>query len=610
MTSGAGKDEKADASPKILRARVRTRVTKPLKVAAGGDPDAILRQANEELATDPNNADAYTRRAKHLRELGKPDAALADYRRALSLRPDDALIHFWMANALQDLKRYAEAIAAYDRSLELNPINALAFNNRGNAWRELGKSHEALRDYEAALRLQPDFADAHANLGLTFNAMKRHDDANASFDRAIELAPQRAELWSNKAIALRHLRRLSDSLAACDQAITVNPRLAAAHLNRGNALQELGRHQDAIASYERAITLNPRLFNAHNNLGFTFQQLDDLAAAEIHYDKAIELKPDFADAYWNKAIVCLASGDLRRGFALYEWRQRKTEPTRTLKRNTPVWLGQETLRGKSLLVHHEQGLGDTIQFCRYIPQLHAAGASVFFSPQRPLRGLMQTLAAEFRIVDDRDRSLQTDFILPLLSAPLAFKTDLSTIPGPVPYLSAEHSRIEKWRARLGPTSLKIGVCWQGSTGQIDVGRSFEIGQFARIARLPGVRLISLHKGLGEAQLDNLPAGMQIETLGEDFDSGPDAFLDSAAVMMLCDLVITSDTAIAHLAGALGVKTWVILKKTPDWRWLLHRQDSPWYPTMRLFRQDANGDWASAFDQVRDALQELMRGDAR
>jgi hypothetical protein len=239
------------------------------------------------------------------------------------------------------------------------------------------------------------------------------------------------------------------------------------------------------------------------------------------------------------------------------------------------------------------------------------GARVLFAPQAALRKLASRLAPACEIVDVADVSLQFDYHCQLLSLPLALKTDLHTIPKAVPYLSAEPDLVTKWKARIGEAGFKIGICWQGSSAKIDAGRSFPLRQFEVLSQIPGVRLISLHRGDGEAQLAEAPVGMVVETPGEDFDSGPDAFLDAAAVMACCDLVITSDTAIAHLAGALGVKTWVALKRIPDWRWMLERDDSPWYPTMRLFRQNAEDDWQGVFAAIKLALLEAFgHGDAR
>jgi len=270
----------------------------------------------------------------------------------------------------------------------------------------------------------------------------------------------------------------------------------------------------------------------------------------------------------------------------------------------PVWTGSTEISGKTILVRPEQGLGDVIQFARYIRCLDKSGARILFDPYPKLAALMKTMDAGFEIVAADDETLLYDYHCPLLSLPFAFGTTEEYMPKDTPYLFADPSRIETWRSRIGATGFRIGICWQGSKNLIDIGRSFPVDLFKHIARLPGVRLISLHKGAGEDQLVNLPEDMVVEVLGDDFDAGESAFLDTAAVMMCCDLIITSDTSVAHLAGALGAPVWVALKKIPDWRWMLERQDSPWYPTMQLFRQKVEGDWDSVFSEIEDAFIRL------
>jgi hypothetical protein len=268
----------------------------------------------------------------------------------------------------------------------------------------------------------------------------------------------------------------------------------------------------------------------------------------------------------------------------------------------PAWTGSEDINGKAILVHWEQGLGDTIQFCRYVHLLVQRGAKVLFAPQKPLRGLMRTLGDEITIVDENDETLQFDYQARLLDLPQALSTDLDTIPAQVPYLKADPERVAQWRSRIGTEGFKIGICWQGSKALIDAGRSFPLAKFAPLSAIPGVRLISLHKGEGEDQLQDMPEGMKVETLGADFDSGPDAFADTAAAMQCMDLIISSDTAVAHVAGALACKTWVALKYIPDWRWLVDRDDSPWYPNTRLFRQRQLSDWDELFARIAAAVQ--------
>jgi hypothetical protein len=271
----------------------------------------------------------------------------------------------------------------------------------------------------------------------------------------------------------------------------------------------------------------------------------------------------------------------------------------------PLWLGAQSLTGKTILVHDEQGLGDTIQFCRYLPLLEARGAHVMFTPKRPLTALMRTLKADIEMVEDEGICPPFDVHTPLMSLPYAFGTTFDTIPNQIPYLAADPERVERWAGRIGRGKLTIGICWQGSVRRFDKGRSFSVTEFYGISKIPGVHLISLHKGVGEIELAGLPDDMALELMGEDFDPKGSAFLDTAAVMENCDLIISSDTAVAHLAGALGRPAWVALRHVPDWRWLLDRSDSPWYPTMRLFRQTTDGDWSTVFSEIEAELKQML-----
>ena len=544
----------------------------------------------------------YASYGRTLHDLRRLDEALACYEMGIHLNPDDAEARCDHALVLKDLGRSDEALAGFDRSISLQPANALAFNNRGAVLRDLARLEEAVASYDEAIRLDPAFAVARSNRGVALKELGRMDEAIASYEMAIAIAPDYAEAWFNRCNALKEVNRLDDALASIDQALALDPRYALAHGNRGDVLQLLRRFDDAIASYDVAISLDPHHAQAHGNRGEALRELGRLDEAMASYDKAIAITPDDAEPLWNKSLVTLLRGDLAQGWPLHEWRKKTKTPHGDRSYRQPFWNGQESLRGKTILVHWEQGLGDTIQFCRYIAELDKRGARVLFGPQKPLRGLMRSLTGPCELVDVDDPGLPFDFHLPLLSAPYAFRTDFSNMPGQEPYLRAQDSRVDLWRKRIGSHGLKVGICWQGSTGRIDAGRSFPITAFRELHEIPGLRLISLHKGEGESQLRDHAAGMTVESLGTDYDAGAEAFVDAAAAIMCCDLVITSDTAIAHLSGALGARTWVALKHLPDWRWLQAREDSPWYPTMRLFRQPAPGDWGSVFKSIKMALE--------
>ena len=598
--------------------------------------DDALRSYDRAIALQPNLTEAHSNRSVLLLSLKRPQEALQSSDRAISLAPGDARGFNNKANALMALNRQREAVENYDQAVTLDPHFAEAHCNRADAWHELGRPQEALRDYDRAIalradyaeahynrasvlqelarltealegygrviELRPNFAEAHNNRGNVLHALKRYEAALCAYERAIALDPNSVKARNNKGLALKDLERFDEALQSFDLAIQIEPQSAESHLNRGNALAGLRRFDDAIDSYDRAIALNPLYVEAYNNRGNALRKLLRIDDALQSYAQAVKIKPDHAEATCNLGICTLLAGNFEAGWPLYEWRKKQQEPERLCRYPQPAWTGREGLEGKYLFVHAEQGLGDTIQFCRYALLAQEKAAKVILAVQDPLVRLVKCLSPTIEVLQLTTPPPEFDCHIALMSMPLAFQMSLGTCPANVPYLSAEPRRVESWKRKLGHEGIKIGVCWQGNKhGEIDKGRSFPVRHFEGLSRIPGIRLISLQKGDGVEQLSDLPAGMTIETLGEEFDAGADAFIDTAAVMEGLDLVITSDTAIAHLAGALGRPAWVALPFAPDWRWLLGRSDSPWYPTLRLFRQPTPGNWCSVFAAIQAQL---------
>ena len=327
------------------------------------------------------------------------------------------------------------------------------------------------------------------------------------------------------------------------------------------------------------------------------------------YDRAIELKRDYAEAHWNKSLTLLLGGDFVKGFDEYEWRWKRDH----FKKNgvksrftKPLWLGKESLINKTIFLYSEQGLGDTLQFCRYAKLVANLGAKVILEVPKPLFNLLQNLEGVDQLITEGRSALpEFDYQCPLMSLPLALNTTFNKIPTNIPYILSSTQSQHKWREQIGDGGFKIAISWQGSTQKIDIGRSFPLGLFEGISKINGVRLFSLQKNEGVEQLKHLSKVLKIETFPKNFDGGENAFLDSAAVMKCVDLVITSDTALTHLSGALGIKTWLPLKYVPDWRWMLDRTDSPWYPNHRLFRQTTKDDWVSVFRLIEAELRNLV-----
>ena len=513
--------------------------------------------------------EAYVNRAMSLLTLARPALALADLDRALALGAHDAHVHTLRASALIDLGRPTDALASADLALALPPPLPEAHLSRAIACYLTGAYRESLESCDAALALQPALVRGHAQRGAALHALGRLDAALQSVDAALALDARSAFSHSIRALCLLDMQRPQSALESCELAIALRPDHADAHNTRGLALADVLRFNDAIASFDRAIALQP-------------------TAREPHFNKGIRL---------------LQRGRFALGWELHE-RRPLVDRAAAAGILAPRLSTLEDIAGRRVLLYAEQGLGDTLQFCRYALPLQARGAQVVLAVQAVLCRLLRSLGTGIEVVGLGDIRGDFDWQCPLLSLPGVFGTELETIPANVPYLEADPSAVAAWRQRLGREGRLIGIRWQGSTGRADAGRSFGLQHFEPVARIPGVRLISLQKGPGSEQLHELSAHWARD-LGPDFEpGGPDSFIDVAAVMQTLDLVITSDTSIAHLAGALGRPTWVALKQVPDWRWLLDRDDSPWYPTMRLFRQRRAGDWDDVFERMRLEIERL------
>jgi len=460
-----------------------------------------------------------------------------------------------------------------------------------------GRNQEALDHISAALKQNPNSAAALSNFGLVLAKLGRPADALASYDKALWLKPDYAEALNNRGNALRDLNRPAEALASYDKALALKPDYVDALCNRGNALRDLNRPADALASYDKALALKPDYVEALCNRGNALVDLKRPADALASYDKALALKPDYAEAYWNQSLCLLLMGHFEQGWRQYEWRWKRGE---WIARSypQPLWLGEEDIAGKRLFIHWEQGLGDTIQFCRYAKQMEARGSKVVMSVQQPLCGLLKQISATIRIIDQNETPTGFDYHCPLLSLPLALGTTLETILAEPQYLRTDEGLRTAWSTRLPPkTKPRIGVVWSGTTvHKNDHNRSIELEQFLPILSTDA-DWICLQKDIREKDVAALRQDGRIAFFGDDLRD----FSDTAALLDLMDLVVTIDTSVAHLAGAMGKPVWILLPHNPDWRWLLDRHDSPWYPSARLFRQQQIGNWAQVIDQVKSEL---------
>jgi tetratricopeptide (TPR) repeat protein len=509
---------------------------------------------------------------------------------------------YWRGMEEQAAGRLDAAVALLDQALRQKPDFAEALCAGAYILQMRGHAAGALAFYERALTLKPDDAVAWFNRGGLLMAAGRPGDALQCLDRACALQPDNAGFHCNRGGALFDLGRLEEAASVCERAASLDPSLAKARLNLGNALMRLGRYHEAREAYSGAIALQPDYALAYCGLGIASKEMGHFDEAMRAFDRALALHPDSEEAHSNKGCLQLLLGDFASGWEGYEYRWTKG------KRPVPVSSARfdlaapESLAGRKILIVNDHGLGDTIQFFRYVALLARAGAQVTFAGPRKMRRLLASAGAPILWRDEDDLSGDFDAVLAISSLPRASGTRLPNIPAASPYLNAEPDRQALWRERLRGQGLKIGLCWRGNVDfRVDPRRSIPPEALTPLASLERVRLFSLQKG---ARADELPPQLsrKLEIPGEELDSGPDAFIDTAAMMMEMDLVVTCDTSIAHLAGALGRPVWVALRHIAEWRWLDGRSDSPWYPTMRLFRCERGDNWGELFARMADEIR--------
>ena len=517
-------------------------------------------------------------------------------------RADEAGARYAAACAAWAAGRRAEAIRRLDEALRLEPDSADALGMGGYMLGAMGKPEAALRFYRRALALDPERAVLHANAGKLSLELGRPAEALEAFEAAVGLRPDDADAWNGRAGALRELGRLEKSQDAARRALALKPDFAEAAVNLGNALLKLDRMEEALAAYAGARAARPDYAAALCGEALALRNLGRWGEAMAAFEAAEALGS--GEAVAGKGCLLLTLGDFERGFEGYEarWLSGKSI-AEALGTRYPTWTGPGKA-GERVLVLNDHGLGDTIQFVRYLPMMAAAGVeTTFVCPPKLHRLLAPSVRARLAGSEPAETF---DAQIAVSSLPRAFRTRLNSVPAEVPYLAAEPALATRWAARIGAAGFRIGIAWQGNPHpEADRARAFPLAAAAPLAALPGVRLISLQKGFGEDQREALPRGMRVETLGDEFDAGPDAFVDTAAAMAHCDLVVTCDTSIAHLAGALARPVWVALKSDAEWRWMTGRDNSPWYPTMRLFRQPRRGAWADVFEAMARALSETL-----
>ncbi|HEY2414795.1 MAG TPA: tetratricopeptide repeat-containing glycosyltransferase family protein, partial [Pirellulaceae bacterium] len=537
--------------------------------------EAIYRQV---LAVDPNNPDALHLLGLIALKQGHNELAVDCIRRAIVSKPTEAPFHGNLASALKALGKFDEAIACYRRAIELQPDYVSAHYNLATTLLEQRRRLEAIVVFHRVLELKPNHVEALNNLGNALNELSKFDEAANFYRRVLSLQPNHARAWCNLGTVYNDQANLDEAIACFQRVLEIEPTFAAAHCNLGNVYQQLGRFDDAFASY---------------------------GAALLH-------DPNCADASFGRSTLRLLLGDLTTGWAEYESRW----GTRQLAKHNieePLWDGRP-LGTKTILLQVEQGFGDILQFIRYaeLVKKRNSEATIIVKCQPSIANLLARSTGIDRLVADSDDWPVFDVYAPLASLPRLLQTTRNTIPTNLPYVFADPPLVMNWRERVGNLNgFRIGINWYSGAGQGEFRkRNIPLHFFSALTQIPATTFISLQKGPGSEQLADANDRLSVVDLGPDFDTTHGRFMDTAAVMLSLDLIITSDTSIPHLAGALGVPVWLALPNIPDWRWLLNRSDSPWYPTMRLFRQKTAGDWTSVFSEIEIALRDMINGSRR
>jgi tetratricopeptide (TPR) repeat protein len=552
------------------------------------------------LAQRPDHPDALHLLGVIVGDAGKTDAGIELIRRAIAINPGVADYHSNLGNALARLGKFDEAIVAHRCAMRLRPDFAEIHYNLGNALDKNSQTPESIAEYREAIRLKPELALARNNLGHALYVSGQVDEAISACREAIRLDPNYPVAHFNLGLFLYSKRQFDESIAALRESLRLKPNFAEAYYNLGNSLHESGQFDEAIAAYHQALRFQPDYPEAHNNLGVVLRDNGQLDEATAAYLQSLRMRNDNPPVHWNLALNYLLQGNFKEGWAEQEWRwQCKGFPSPRRNFSQPMWDGRD-LKGKTILLHAEQGFGDTIQFVRYAPMIADRGGRVVLQCQPELARFFKSNPQLGQIISADDAIPEFEFHSPLMSLPRAFNTDIQSIPATTPYLQADPALAQAWEDRLAsaPRGFRVGLVWAGRpTHKRDRHRSFALTQFLPLAAVNGMSFFSLQKGAASEQGNRLPDRMKLIDLTAHLSD----FAETAALISKLDLVIGVDTAVVHLAAAMGKPVWLLLPSVPDWRWLMNREDSPWYPTMRLFRQTSPGDWAEVFGRVRESL---------
>ena len=562
------------------------------------DQDGALAHYEAAIGLGAASVDLFFRRGELLRAMARLGQALESYDQAVILQPDAKECWNSRGIVLEGLGRLNEAVDSHDRAIAFDADYVLSHHNRGSALLKLERLDDAVSAFDQVLARNLAIPETWNFRAVALALLERYDEALASSERALELRPEYPEAHNNRSVALRALKRPEEALLAAEAALVARPSFPEAFNSKGSALSKLNRFEEACDAYRLALTAKPNDAAIHLNLGMALEALGDLDAAQAAFAAAHTLAPALPDARFASGLAHIRAGEIRAGFKLYETRWTQKGGPRHSHASDTLWLGETPLGDRTLLIHAEQGFGDVIQFCRFAP-LAATPSRLVLQVQPPLKRLLLSLDGVGAVCAVGEETPAFDAHIPVMSLPLALDLGLEDVAPRSPYLHASRVLIQRWREKLpAADGLRVGLAWSGNPDHDnDQNRSMALETLRPLFQLNG-QFISLQKDYrtdDRALLERSP-----EILRYDRELGD--FADTAALIACCDLVIAVDTAIAHLAGALNKPIWLMTPHFCDWRWMNGREDSPWYPSAKLFRQDAFGDWAGVVERVADRLR--------
>jgi len=559
------------------------------------------------LELDPLNILVHQSLGLCSHKQGCLEAAIESYTKAIDIRPDSAELYYQLGNVHLELGRAEEAVACLKKALSINPEFVAAHNNLGMALKSIGELDEAIGCYSTAIRINSDYFLAHYNLGIARVEARDLDGAICSFQDCLKIDKRHIPALLDLGTAYREIGKSDLAITCYKDIIQLEPSLAEAHCYLGHTLCDQGNYSDAILSYRRALDINPYLLSAHNGMGMCLIEEDQLDDAKYCFSKAIDLHPDCPETHFYLAWLILLQGDYKSGLDHYEWRNKRDMCAATTIAKPKCMQLDSDLEGlqKNILLVSEQGIGDTIQFMRYAKSIRELGYNVRVCTDRKLHSLIIESGIDSKpLTPEEGNNVSSGCWMPLMSVMRLL--EISPVKPLIdkPYIHVPSQYIEKWRFILKEDSRPlVGLNWQGnpkSEGPLQYGRSLPLESFSPIADLNHLSLLSLQKGFGSEQLAKCTFRNRFKTNQSQVNEAWD-FMDTAAIICNCDLIITSDTYVAHLAGGLGKATWLLLKKIPEWRWGLENETTFWYPTLRLFRQSRHGDWDEVVQRVTSEL---------